>query len=92
MTTTKTSFAMYTAEGNEQIKKLADQFLNEQTITPFHISQVVYDFGRWVIANHEAFATKHSEFDDTAVREELHVYFDDTLRDGFYKFISGPRA
>ncbi len=77
--TKKTDFAMFTDEGNAEVARLAEQMLSEWAIIASDISRVVYTWERYVEAEHPEFCAKHSEYSDTAVREELYSFYEDRL-------------
>jgi len=91
MTTTKTYFAMFTDEGNAEVARLVGQMLTEWAIVADDISKVVHTWERYVESEHPEFCEKHSEYSDTAVRDEVYVYFEDRLSRKFTNLDkSGP--
>ena len=85
--TNKTDFAMFTDEGNAEVARLAEKMLSEWAIIASDISQVVHTWERYVEAEHPEFCAKHSEYSDTAVREELYSFYE--VRLGRPKLVSG---
>ena len=73
------NFAMYTKKGNKELGRLAELMLKEQTILALDIGQVVHDFERYIESDHRSFCETHSEYGDTAVRDELYVFFEKRL-------------
>ena len=70
---------MYTKKGNKELGRLAELMLKEQTILALDIGQVVHDFERYIESDHRSFCETHSEYGDTAVRDELYVFFEKRL-------------
>ncbi len=72
-------FAMYTKKGNKEIARLAELMLKEETIFALDIGQVVHQFEQYIESEHSSFCAAHSEYGDTAVRDELYVFFEKRL-------------
>ncbi len=72
-------FAMYTKKGNKEIARLAELMLKEETIFALDIGQVVHQFEQYIESEHKSFCAAHSEYGDTAVRDELYVFFEKRL-------------
>ncbi|MCG3773002.1 MAG: hypothetical protein JW384_04228 [Nitrosomonadaceae bacterium] len=72
-------FAMYTKKGNKEIARLAELMLEEQTILALDIGQVVHQFEQYIESKHSSFCAAHSEYGDTAVRDELYEFFEKRL-------------
>ena len=70
---------MYTKKGNKELGRLAELMLKEQTILALDIGQVVHDFERYIESDHRSFCATHSEYGDTAVRDQLYVFFEKRL-------------
>ena len=70
---------MYTKKGNKELGRLAELMLKEQTILALDIGQVVHDFERYIESDHRSCCATHSEYGDTAVRDELYVFFEKRL-------------
>ena len=81
MTKNKTYFAMYSDEGNAEVARLAEKMLSECAIVADNISKVVHAWERYVESEHSEFCAKHSEYSDTAVRDELYSFFEYRLGD-----------
>lgn len=79
MTNTKNSFAMFSQEGNDEVARLAEKMLADYMIVAESISHVVWTWERYVESEHEEFCAKHTEYSDTAVREELYSFFEKQL-------------
>ena len=77
--TKKTDFAMFTDEGNAEVARLVEKMLTEWAIVSDNINRVVHAWERYVEAEHPEFCEKHREYSDTAVRDEVYVYFEDRL-------------
>jgi len=88
--TEKTYFAMFTDEGNDEVARLAEQFLGEWTIVADNISQVVHAWERYVESEHPEFCAKHGEYSDTAVREVLYSFFEKRLGERKYTNLTEP--
>jgi len=70
---------MYTKKGNKEIARLAELMLEEQTILALDIGQVVHQFEQYIESKHSSFCAAHSEYGDTAVRDELYEFFEKRL-------------
>ena len=70
---------MYTKKGNKELGRLAELMLKEQTILALDIGQVVHQFEQYIESKHSSFCAAHSEYGDTAVRDELYVFFEKRL-------------
>jgi len=70
---------MYTKKGNKEIARLAELMLKEETIFALDIGQVVHQFEQYIESEHSSFCAAHSEYGDTAVRDELYVFFEKRL-------------
>ena len=89
MTKTQTHrFGMFTEYGNTRLGELAEQYLNEQPLTPYDIDLIVWSFDKYIETEQIWFAAHHGEYSDTAVRDSLHDWFTAKLKDGFYRYIS----
>lgn len=84
MTNTKTYFAMYTPEGNAEVSRLAEKMLHDCLIVADSISAVVHSWEEYVQSEHPDFCAKHTEYSDTAVREEMYVFFANRLGERKY--------
>lgn len=89
--TNKTYFAMFTDEGNAEVARLVEQMLTEWTIAADDISKVVFTWERYVEAEHPDFCAKHTEYSDTAVREEVYAFYEDRLTQKFTNIAESTR-
>lgn len=89
--TNKTDFAMFTDEGNAEVARLVEQMLTEWTIAADDISKVVFTWERYVEAEHPDFCAKHTEYSDTAVREEVYAFYKDRLAQKFTNIAESTR-
>lgn len=89
--TNKTYFAMFTDEGNAEVARLVEQMLTEWTIAADDISKVVFTWERYAEAEHPDFCAKHTEYSDTAVREEVYAFYEDRLAQKFTNIAESTR-
>ena len=90
---TKTNYAMFTPEGNAEVARLAELMLEQHLIVADNISQIVHAWERFVQSEHPEFCKAHGEYSDTAVREELFVFFEKRLGERKYTNIgTGTQA
>jgi len=75
MTNAENYFAMYTQEGNDEVARVAEQFLADCLIVAESISHVVHTWERYAKSEHPDFCAKHGEYSDTAVRDVLYSFF-----------------